>query len=370
MRVLLAAVPAVGHLFPLVPLAWALRVEGHEVLFASLDGAEVLTHAGLPYVSVQPGLRMYDEVLGRAGAARPDLLERTRVSAGADRDAFVRLFAALNSTIANSFFELADDWKPDLIVHEYLSPIGALAAHRLGVPCAEFRIGFSPFPELRAAMLDELVSLRPDDRADDPVATVHTVPASMGGAGDLAMRPVPYDGGGDRPGWLRHQPDRGRIAVTLGTVSPTMSGIGRVRRVVAAAESLDAEIVLATGDTDLTELGPLPPTVRAPGWVSWSALLHGSSLAVHHGGSGTSLTALAAGVPQLLLPDGSDRHINAAAIGARGAGAVAADEEVSAELLGKLLTDEHLRREAGEVATEIAGLPSPATAAAELLRRI
>ena len=35
MRVLITSAPMHGHLFPLVPLAWALRAAGHEVLVAS-----------------------------------------------------------------------------------------------------------------------------------------------------------------------------------------------------------------------------------------------------------------------------------------------------------------------------------------------
>jgi UDP:flavonoid glycosyltransferase YjiC (YdhE family) len=194
------------------------------------------------------------------------------------------------------------------------------------------------------------------------------VPPGMAGpdAVGQAVRPVPYDGGAPLPEWLRRHPGRPRIAVTLGTVSPVMSGIERVRRVVAAAEDLDAEIVLATGDTDLAALGPLPPNVRAPGWVPWSALLATSDAAVHHGGSGTTLAALGAGVPQLLLPDGSDRHLNAEAVVARGAGHRATEEEITADRITAVLTDEKVRAAAAETAREIAGMPSPAEFAAGL----
>ncbi|RKT55648.1 UDP:flavonoid glycosyltransferase YjiC (YdhE family) [Saccharothrix australiensis] len=367
MRVLFAAVPAVGHLFPLVPLAWACRAAGHEVLVASLDGAEIITGAGLPLVNVHPGLAMYDEVLGRAGGARPDLLARTRASAGADRDAFARLFAMFNARVADDFSALAEEWRPDLVVHEYLCPAAAVAAGRTGTPAVQLGIGFSPFPALRAAMAEELSGLLPDG----PFAALHTVPPSMAGPGAAgeAVRPVPYDGGRALPGWLRRRPAHPRVAVTLGTVSPVMSGLDRVRRVVAAVAGLDVEVVLATGDTDLGPLGTLPPNVVAPGWVPWSALLSTSDAAIHHGGSGTTLAALAAGVPQLLLPDGSDRHLNADAVVARGAGCRAAADEITPGLITALLADEDVHVAAGEVAREIAAMPSPAGFAAGLDRR-
>ncbi len=35
MRVLFVSLPGVAHVFPAVPLAWALRVAGHDVIMAT-----------------------------------------------------------------------------------------------------------------------------------------------------------------------------------------------------------------------------------------------------------------------------------------------------------------------------------------------
>ena len=72
------------------------------------------------------------------------------------------------------------------------------------------------------------------------------------------------------------------------------------------------------------------------------------------------LIALTAGVPQLVLPDGADRHLNAQAVGDRGAGLVAAADEIDAALLRRLIEDDSLRAAAGEVRAELAGMPFPA----------
>ncbi|MFE4359358.1 MULTISPECIES: nucleotide disphospho-sugar-binding domain-containing protein [unclassified Kitasatospora] len=84
------------------------------------------------------------------------------------------------------------------------------------------------------------------------------------------------------------------------------------------------------------------------------------------GDSSTALGALDAGIPQLILPDGSDRFITAAAAHQRGAGLSATAEEITPALLRRLLTDDALTRAAREVSTEIAAMPSP-TVVAELL---
>ncbi|MFE7633676.1 nucleotide disphospho-sugar-binding domain-containing protein [Kitasatospora sp. NPDC057518] len=83
-------------------------------------------------------------------------------------------------------------------------------------------------------------------------------------------------------------------------------------------------------------------------------------------GSNTALGALDAGIPQLALPDGSDRFIAAAAAHQRGTGLSSTAEEITPALLHRLLTDDTLTRAAREVSTEIAAMPSP-TAVAEYL---
>src|SRR4051812_34880722 len=56
MRVLFTTWDWAGHFFPMVPLGWALRAAGHEVLVATDPGfAPTVTGAGLPALPVGPG---------------------------------------------------------------------------------------------------------------------------------------------------------------------------------------------------------------------------------------------------------------------------------------------------------------------------
>src|SRR5687767_9215906 len=53
MRVLITTMPAAAHLYPYVPLAWALQSAGHEVRVASHpDMADTIVKAGLTAVAV------------------------------------------------------------------------------------------------------------------------------------------------------------------------------------------------------------------------------------------------------------------------------------------------------------------------------
>ena len=96
MRVLFASLASVGHTYPLIPLAVAVRDAGHEVHFAV--GAEV--HAPL----AANGLRPF----------RP-------------ADAFYEIYA---EDLAPELARL----EPDLVVHEWGVPGAAVAAHRAGIP--------------------------------------------------------------------------------------------------------------------------------------------------------------------------------------------------------------------------------------------
>ena len=84
------------------------------------------------------------------------------------------------------------------------------------------------------------------------------------------------------------------------------------------------------------------------------------------------LAALAAGLPQVCLPQAADQFLNAAACGRSGTGITVAPGDQTAEqvtaALGGVLSDASFRTAAGRVSAEIAAMPS-AHEVAELLER-
>ncbi len=181
------------------------------------------------------------------------------------------------------------------------------------------------------------------------------------------MRYVPYNGGATLPAWLHSPPQPPRIAITVGTVVPEWNGLRSLRHLVDEAGHLDAEFMLALGQADPTPLGPLPANVHPVGWVPLSSLLPTCQAIVHHGGAGTTLTALAHGVPQLVLPNGADRHINALAAQRRGTAMVSSLEEVTHHDLRSLVDNNPIRDTAQQVRQEIETLPTPADTVAHLV---
>jgi calicheamicinone 4-hydroxyamino-4,6-dideoxy-alpha-D-glucosyltransferase len=373
MRALFTSTPGIGHAFPLVPLAWAMRAAGHEVLFAFAEHTPKIRDAGLPVVDAAPGYHAM-EVLGKAFQERPLVMETfTQVPLQEDLTLWAPVFAEINRPLVDRTVALARDWGPDLVVHEHIATFGLIAATVCGVPAVQRNLGTFRTNRVHSATAEHLGDL---DRyglgsLPDPVLALENVPPSML-AGQppegLFMRELPYNGGSVLGNRLPEPGSRPRVAVTLGTTGPQFQGIAPVERVVAAAPEVDAEFVILLGDADPSTLGDVPPNVRVvTGWTPLDALLRTCSGIVHHGGGGTTMTAMDAGVPQLLVVDAMDHGVTAAAaVRKRGAGLVAAPDQLTAALLQQLLTDDQLRTTAAEIKAEIQGLPTPADIVPEL----
>jgi MGT family glycosyltransferase len=158
------------------------------------------------------------------------------------------------------------------------------------------------------------------------------------------------------------------------------------RAAIDALAPLPARFLLTVGEQrDDAELGALPPNVTVERWVPQDEVLHRAAAVVTHGGLGSTLGALAHGVPLVVLPLFSlDQWFNAAAVARAGAG-VALDAErhtrravdlpdaATLAALGPavehLLTDPAPRQAAMKVAAEIRALP-PVEAAVPALEAI
>jgi MGT family glycosyltransferase len=140
-----------------------------------------------------------------------------------------------------------------------------------------------------------------------------------------------------------------------------------------AVGELDARVLLTVGRaTDVATLGPVPANTRVEQWVSQETVLRDASVVVCHGGTGTTLGALAAGVPLVICPLFADQPHNARAVKDAGAAVVLAAgaestgglrslgaEDVAPlrESIEKLISEPSYRRAAGRLASEISNLP-------------
>src|SRR3954447_16872701 len=71
---------------------------------------------------------------------------------------------------------------------------------------------------------------------------------------------------------------------------------------------------------DPGELGAVPRNVHVERWVPQEQVMPHAAAMVGHGGSGSTLLAMAAGVPLAVMPLFADQHQNARRVAALGAG--------------------------------------------------
>ena len=383
MRILMSTWGWRSHFYCLVPLAWALAAAGHEVRVASHPSmVEPITAAGLAAVPLGPDIRFADvfaDRIGKVGQLDQPSPDDGSVEPAITADGGVARFA---DALLDELVAFGRSWRPDLMVWDPFNLAAPVAAAALGVPGVQQLWG-----------PDSWVTLRLDrDAVLGPLAGRHGLTAEQVRlAGELSLDPVPepmqvartepsrpvryvpYNGTAVLPGWLREPPGRPRVCVTAGTM---MAGAGLTDRldlsgVIRAVAELDLEVVVVVAPAQQRVLGELPANVRlAEAPLALRLLLPSCAALVQQGGAGTTMTALACGVPQVVLPQVSDQHFNGERLALTGAGVALtggqADPGSVRDLVSDLAGDGRWRAAADTMRARIAGMPPPAALVPEL----
>lgn len=362
MRLLFTTAPLPGHLFPMVPLAWAARAAGHEVLVATTENfVPTLLRSGLPAVSWGSAADFVDMVIDEPPATPENVVRR--------RHAHGRAFGRIAGRCLPGAKSVLDVWKPDLLVCERAEFAGPAAAAAHDVPYVAFHWGVAPLEEYRLAAEAELA----DDPAflglPEPIETLNPWPPGMRlphAAAHQNLRSVAYNGAALLPDWLFGRRRRRRVCVTFGTLLPRIGALGlrgAVAPMLARLARLGVELCFAVDDDVLEDWPELTESTSLAGRMPLAQVLPTCDLIVNHGGQGTVLTALEAGCPLLVLPHFDDQFDNAEAVVKAGAGlSLSLDEFTPARVAQRceaLLDDPGFSQAAAGVASEIAAQLSP-----------
>lgn len=357
----------------MIPLARALAHAGHEVRWAGAEQACVTLRdrgfdavpAGVFEIVPSPLRNPPPEIAALPPAERPDRL-------------FAIVFGPLRAeAMLADLMPIVEGWQPQLLVCEQAELAGPIAAARHDVPNVTHAFG-RLLPAARVARARESMaglwrahgleprpyagtydhvyvdiyppSLQADDTAH--LGAVQLVRPADPIAPDAAAEPLVY--------------------VTLGTVFNDDLTLFLVA--VEAARELGVRVVVTLGPgNDPGVLGPQPSHVTVEQFIPQADLLPACAAVVSHAGSGTFLAALAAGVPQVLLPQAADQFLNAQAAAEGGVAIAVPRAEASVarvrEALERVIGDETFRQAAGRVRAEISAMPAPEAVAAELERR-
>ena len=142
---------------------------------------------------------------------------------------------------------------------------------------------------------------------------------------------------------------------------------GMFRAVLDALAGEPVRVLMTTGHAvEQGSLGPLPANARVEQWWPQGSVMPHAAVVVGHGGFGTTMAALAGGVPQVVVPlFASDQFINAERIAAIGAGLCldggpAAISALAVAVAG-ILGDPAYAEKARGVAAAMAALPDVAS---------
>jgi hypothetical protein len=192
-------------------------------------------------------------------------------------------------------------WQPDLVVHEQSELAAPIVAALCGVPAVLHGWG----PTLPASLIEggaaALDALGRSFGVEDVSAAVRSstyvdvcppglqLPGVAGWSDVVRLRPC-------SAGSPHTAPDS--VYVTLGTVVNKVPGV--LETLVAGVSALGVKAIVTVGpDVDPARLGPVLAHVRVERYVAQELVLPRCRAVVSHAGAGTTLGALAHGLPQV-----------------------------------------------------------------------
>jgi UDP:flavonoid glycosyltransferase YjiC (YdhE family) len=303
MRFLFGVRPFLGHLYPMVPLGRELIFRGHDVIVGSASClASEVAAAGLSFQSA--GLHPSAAQAGPAGyvdrpAGYGDYILQTKIS------------------------ELMAIPDIDVVIREPTDLAAAIAAEAMDLPCVV--LGFSHYlsrdlwRQILRGDLDTvrtLLGLEPDPSLQQLVRNLYldTVPAWFQARQPDTTNYARCDGGSYQapPDSTPPQcPPPPYAYLTLGTHYHGDHEFFRIGIIAAQQRGLPV-VVSAGSEQTLAELATLAsPSVVLTRYVPQAQILNGANIVICHGGYGTVVGAIRAGVPVVCVPRGSDHANNA-----------------------------------------------------------
>ncbi len=251
----------------------------------------------------------------------------------AERVVLAELFATLNvRAMLPAMRSAVRQWRPDVILREPAEFSSAVVADEVGVPTVQVSISLtatetrllsiaaSAVDSWRAGLSERIeqaahVTLFPAALEDWEVPAPPAVYRFRDPASDARQNPLPDWWGGDA---------RPLVYVTFGSVTATEPAAAPIYALaLEAVAQLPARVLVTTGTPpDEMQLTAPGDHVHIERWVAQADVLPHARLTVCHGGSGTTLGALAAGVPLVVTPLFADQPDNARRVAAVGAGVV------------------------------------------------
>jgi UDP:flavonoid glycosyltransferase YjiC (YdhE family) len=384
---LFSSTAGAGHFGPMIPIAHACAAAGHAVAVAapaSFGGSVAkagLAHLPLPDVPSD----QVDAVYNRLPSLPREEANRVVVA-----EVFGRLDAQASLP---TLLTVIREWRPDVVIPDPAEFGALVAAESFGLPQVQVAIDMGGFIPTVADWLDEPIRELErmagitDDRGSQRIRGTPTFSSvlatldhpSMDGSGPAMGKArvwryradIPESGPSLPAEW--GEPDAPLVYVSFGSVAGSLGSFDALYpAILEVLADVPVRVLVTTGDGyDPARLDPLPGNAWAGQWWPQAAAMREAALLIGHGGFGTTMTAVAAGVPQLVLPLFSfdqfqnAERVEAIGVGARLLGGLDAVPDVPMvvrELLDRPRYSEAARR----IAADMAALPDVTTTVAVL----
>jgi MGT family glycosyltransferase len=380
MRILFTSTPGFGSFHPVMALAIAARIEGHDVAFATADERRAaIERSGLTFFPAGEGAA---KMRALTREHYPDLRLPPVDQEGRKQVGRLLFGDVYVEAMLPGLLEAVRRWQPDVLVRAHLAYAGWIAAEECGIPYVTVeeyasgepgwsrenmsatlngwreRRGLAPDPEL--ARLHHFMMLSPFPpslrHADSPF-----------GATARRIKPLIFSESTDDvlPKWVETLPGLPVVHASLGTANVDRPDL--LHAMIEGAADEAYTLILATGPTsDPATFGPLPSNVRAAAYIPHSLLLPRCDAIITHAGAGTLIASTNAGLPMVLVPLFGDQPSNAECAAAAGAGIVLDHATLTAasvrDATRSVLADPRYRRAVNALRDEINALPSHADA--------
>jgi UDP:flavonoid glycosyltransferase YjiC (YdhE family) len=385
MRVLAAcSLGGAGHLVPVLTFLDAARKGGHETLVIGPAGlATMVAEAGHPF---------------RAGGEPPEaaiapireqlpILPAEQASVLGNRELFGRL---ATTAMLPAMHDALQEWTPDIVLRDPCEYSSAVAALRLGIRTAQVAIGLAdverPSIDVAAPVLEDCEKGVVERLISEPYLTRFAASLDASTFPDTRRYREPLQASnGSLPDWWFGSGGP-LVYASFGTVLGYMTIAAQVyQAVLDAVGGLDARILLTVGrQFDRSELVRVPPNVHIEPWIDQSEIMPHAAVVLCHGGSGTTFSALDAGVPLVIVPLFADQFVNGSRVARRGAAVVveggldhqghrlppttAAVPEIRFAV-ERVLADDSYRDSARRIAAEVSSAPSVEVVLQKLLHQ-
>lgn len=415
-NILFTVIPAAGHMNPTVPIAQALQARGHTVRYTTgLSKIPMLARAGLTAVPILRGRADTPEQISHPVGAQEDTYNPVKIFTE------IRYFLHLMRIGVQEMEQIIREWRPDLVVTDFSTPIGAALAQRnhlrwvttTTVPsCIRTHTGTPVFlgglsrprhfghtlRDWGGRQLHELLRVgltlllrkqwhelglqlnlpNGGDGLYSPYAILALAPqeleyprdwpAQLHWIGQIDWSDAPAIDPGLSDFLATGAP---RAFVTFGSEQfPAKEPL--LRRIADTLNRLGVRTwITGGGAVDLTDLQL--PNVRVIKYAPYATILAQVDFAVHHGGSGVTYSTLAAGKPALIIPDGKDQPDNAQKVVEIGAGLRLPQKSASAKQIQtaveRLLHESAFATQAKQFAKRIEHY-RPVAQAVEVIERV